>query len=289
MISISIILNERIYAENAINNGYISKKPSETLSILAKYYHKQGIKKSVIHKSLEEFMEKYYPNFNSAKWQLTIEKQVKQVEKYSLIEIDNVIITENELTTIRELKNKSLEKLAFTLLCLAKFSNAVNPHNNDWSNREDKEIFKLANIQADIKKQSLMMNDLKTAGLIEYSRIVDNINSHILFIDTDSLPILFVDDFRDLGFTYLIYKGENFTRCKDCGRIIRQNKQNNIVYCNDCKGYQSIGTKTIICVDCSKETVVKAWDMKTCRCEECQKKYNRKLKTELQRKYRSKM
>ena len=63
MISISIVLNERIYAENAINNGYISKKPSETLSILAKYYHKQGKKNLKIHNLLEEFMEKILSKF----------------------------------------------------------------------------------------------------------------------------------------------------------------------------------------------------------------------------------
>ena len=97
-----------------------------------------------------------------------------------------------------------------------------------------------------------MMNDLKTAGLIEYSRIVDNINSHVLFIDTDSLP---VDDFRDLGL-HIYFIKVNFTICKDCNKLVRQNKQNNIVYCNECKRYQPVQSKTIICIDCGKEVEV---------------------------------
>lgn len=70
---------------------------------------------------LENFMLVSYPNFNPVKWQDTIERQVKKAKKYSLIEIDFIPITKNELDTIKSIKNKPQERLAFTLLCLAKF------------------------------------------------------------------------------------------------------------------------------------------------------------------------
>lgn len=34
---------------------------------------------------------------------------------------------------------------------------------------------------------------------------------------------------------------------------------------------EPIETKTIVCIDCGMKVETKAWDMKTCRCEECQK------------------
>ena len=37
------------------------------------------------------------------------------------------------------LKNKVLERLAFTMLCLAKLNNIKNPKNNGWVNAESKE------------------------------------------------------------------------------------------------------------------------------------------------------
>ncbi len=44
-------------------------------------------------------------------------------------------------------------------------------------------------------------------------------------------------------------------------------------YCNDCSGYQPIGTKTIKCIDCGEDVEVDAKDNKTERCDVCYKKY----------------
>lgn len=236
---------------------------------------------------LENFMLVSYPNFNPVKWQETIEKQVKKAKKYSLIEIDFIPITKNELDTIKEIKNKPQERLAFTLLCLAKFGNAVNPQNNDWTNREDKEIFRMANTQVSVKKQSAMMNGLRKKGLIQYSRIVDNLNTNVLFIDNESEVILEIEDFRNLGYEYALYCGENFFKCENCGALVRQNKKNNKKLCNECSKYQPIETKIITCQDCGKEIVIKAWDMKTKRCEECQYKYIKQYDRERKQKKNS--
>jgi DNA-directed RNA polymerase subunit RPC12/RpoP len=221
---------------------------------------------------LENFMLVSYPNFNPVKWQETIERQVKKAKKYSLIEIDFIPITKNELDTIKVINNKPQERLAFTLLCLAKFGNAVNLQNNDWTNREDKEIFRMANIQVSIKKQSAMMNSLRNKGLIQYSRIVDNLNTNVLFIDNESEVILEIEDFRNLGYEYALYCGEKFFKCENCGVLVRQNEKNNKKLCNECSKYQPMETKTIICQDCGKEITVDGIVKKQIRCPECQKK-----------------
>lgn len=236
---------------------------------------------------LESFMLVSYPNFNPVKWQETIERQVKKAKKYSLIEIGFIPITKNELDTIKSIKNKPQERLAFTLLCLAKFGNAVNPQNNDWTNREDKEIFRMANTQVSVKKQSAMMNSLRNKGLIQYSRIVDNLNTNVLFIDNESEVVLEIEDFRNLGYEYVLYCGEKFFKCENCGVLVRQNEKNNKKLCNECSKYQPQETKITICQDCGKEVVVDSLNTKTIRCEECQRIFRNNYQKELMRKKRS--
>ena len=275
----TIILNEKLYAEELLKNYVLGNKPSETLGILVKYFYNMGYNQEKIRKELNDFMEKSCTiKYNPDKWQDTFDNLIKQAKKYKLKEIDYISITENELKTISSIKNKPLERLAFTLLCLSKLANKFNPNNNDWSNRQDKEVFKLANIQVNITKQCLMINDLKNLGLIEYSKIIDNINTKVLFIDEDSKEILKITKFRDLGNEYLFWKGEKFKRCRECGKLIRPNKQNNNSYCNECKAYQPIVTKVLKCIDCGEEFVVDARNTKTIRCNFCQKSKNRERK-----------
>ena len=235
---------------------------------------------------LENFMLVSYPNFNPVKWQDTIERQVKKAKKYSLIEIDFIPITKNELDTIKSIKNKPQERLAFTLLCLAKFGNVVNSQNNDWTNREDKEIFRMANIQVSVEKQSAMVNSLRNKGLIQYSRIVDNLNTNVLFIDNESEVILEIEDFRNLGYEYALYCGEKFFKCENCGVLVKQNEKNNKKLCNNCSKYHPIETKTIICQDCGKEINVDARNMTKTRCDECYEKYRKEKVAENVRNYR---
>lgn len=234
---------------------------------------------------LESFMLVSYPNFNPVKWQETIERQVKKAKKYSLIEIGFIPITKNELDTIKSIKNKPQERLAFTLLCLAKFGNAVNPQNNDWTNREDKEIFRMANTQVSVKKQSAMMNSLRNKGLIQYSRIVDNLNTNVLFIDNESEVVLEIEDFRNLGYEYVLYCGEKFFKCENCGVLVRQNEKNNKKLCNECSKYHPIETKTIVCQDCGKELIIDSKDNQTTRCKECYEIYRKHIINENAKKY----
>ena len=150
------------------------------------------------------------------------------------MEIDSVPITQGELDTIANISSKPLKRLAFTLLCVAKFYNISNPHNNNWTNKSDREIFKLANIQTSSMRQSLMMNDLYSLGLIGYSKLVDNINISVKFIDNNSDAVLYISDFRNLGFQYLKYIGDtSFTECASCGLIMRKTS-NRLKYCPDC-------------------------------------------------------
>ena len=281
-----IVLNEKEYAEECLKNKTISNKPFRTLSILAKYYyHVCGYRAKKIAALLMDFMANYYPRYdcNKMDWDNNIEKIAANAGKYTLFQIDGIWITESELKVIEDLHNKVLERLAFTMLCLAKFNNAKNPKNNGWVNLDAKDIFALARITGNIESRYERLGKLYQSSLLELPKKNDNLSCRVTFIDEDSPKKIFVSDFRELGYEYLKYKGENFVRCRECGILVRGNKAGTKKYCSLCAAYRPKNTKTIYCVDCGSAVVVAGNNKRTIRCRECQaehtKEYDRKRKS----------
>lgn len=229
----NIVLNEKADAEYALANLSLGNKPIETLSRVARYYYGEGYKKSEISELLESFMLKCDPTVNIVKWQGTIDRIAKSSDKFKLIDIPGIFVTRSEMLAIKQLDGKLLQRLLFTMLCLAKYGNAVNSANNNWVNKKDKDIFGLANIAVTTKRQSLMINDLWSLGLIGYSRVVDNININVKIVDDDSPVELFIEDFRNLGNQYMRYCGEKYIECQCCGKVVKEghSKQR---YCHEC-------------------------------------------------------
>lgn len=229
----SIVLNEREFAESALETCTLGTKPLETLGRIARYYTADGYKRGEVCSLLEEFLLKCDPGINIVKWQNTIERQVKTANKVGLIEIDSIPITKKELSVCDGLSGTQMRRLMFTLICLAKYSNTVNPKNSGWVNRQDREIFKLANVVTPIKRQSLMLNDLRELGLVRFSRKVDNVNINVQCLDLCGDPELLISDFRNLGYQYLRYCGEPYFECEACGLVIKRTN-NSQRYCRDC-------------------------------------------------------
>lgn len=229
----NIVLNEKACVEYALDNLSLGAKPIETLGRVARYYYSIGYKKKDIGNLLEDFMLKCDPSTNIVKWQAAIDRQVNNADKYELIDISNISITKAEIDKIQQIDGKLLQRLMFTMLCLAKYGNAINPKNNNWVNKKDKEIFSLANISLTTKRQSLMINDLWTMQYIGFSRVVDNININVKIIDDSSRIVLYISDFRNLGNQYMRYCGEKYFECECCGKVVKENhwKQH---YCNEC-------------------------------------------------------
>lgn len=293
-----IILNERIYAEQCLRNLKMETKPFQTLTIIGNYFFHAGYNKKRIFKELRDFFIKAdLATYSSNKryWDDTLELISSKSGKYPLHELDGVWITHNELNTIKKLKNKLLERLAFTLLCLAKLNNMRNPNNNYWVNNDYKEIFNLARITCKKKERYINMGRLYRSGLIELAKRIDNLSVRVTFADSDATYYsrdegdLFISDFRELGYEYLYANGGNFIRCAECGILVRGNKQHTKKYCKDCAGYTPIKTKRIICSDCGRAFEVSSLNSKTTRCEDCQKENDKRRKREWKRKQMKKV
>jgi len=269
-----IILDEKKYAEKCLKNGLMDLKPYYVLCLLAKYYyHHLGYRKKKITSLLLDYLSKYYPRyeFNEFSWKESIDKIARNVGKHKLYEISGVKITKSEMETIQNIHNKVLERLAFTMLCLAKFYNLKNSKNNGWVNTDSKEIYKYARISCKAIEREIKIGKLRNIGLIELPKKNGNLNCRVTFINDDDDEELFISDFRELGYEYLLYKGGNFIRCAECGILTRGNKSGNKKYCKDCATYTPKGTKIITCVDCGKEFEVNARASNKCRCDSCQK------------------
>lgn len=201
-------------------------------------YHEKGLRKASIIKELNNFMENYFPRYNPVDWMTTIEKYANKSSKYPLCQCEGVYITKNELKTIKEINNKVLERLAFTLLCLAKFRNYRNSNNNNWINYSNGEIYSMACINTTAFDKDIRFNKLKELGLIEYAKKVNNLNIQVLYIDDESEKELFVSDFRRLGYEWRLYKGEKYIRCSDCGILVK-NTNGKRRYCKECATEQN--------------------------------------------------
>jgi hypothetical protein len=125
-------------------------------------------------------------------------------------------------------------------------------------------------------------------GLLEFSQRIDNINCRVTFVNDDSEEILFIQDYRELGYEYLKYKGGNFIRCAECGILTRGNKNNTKKYCKNCAVYTPQEIKTIACIDCGKKIIINSCNTKTCRCNECQKQHRNNYQKELMKRKREK-
>lgn len=287
-----ILLNEKEYAEQCLRNNDIGKNPYDTIVILSKYYyHVKDYKPKKIKVLLKEFLELTYPRYSVDKqdWIDTIEGLANVAHSKELFESDGVWVTNNELEKIKELNNTPLEKLAFTLLCLAKYYNQRNSSDNNWVYTEIKEIFEMAGISCSRKLRARKIGTLIRKGYIRYAVPIGNLNIQVLFADDDNDKRLLINDFRTLGNEYLYYNGGNYIRCAECGKLVKNNKYGNKKYCSECAAYNPQETKQVRCIDCGKLITIHSMNNETCRCDDCYSMYRKKYKAKKEKERRDRL
>lgn len=232
-----LILNEKQVLDESLKNGYVdTNKPSNTIRILVRYYFSIGMNKPQIIDTINNFFELNMPDFNSVKWQQSINNMISYVSRkkdYALSNVEKVEITEHELDTIKNINNIKLEKLAFSLLVYAKIYNQLNGKDENWVNEQHKYIFSDAKVVVNIKDQGKMIHNLRELGLVGSSIMVSSTNIKVNFVDMDSPIILTISDFRNFTYEYLRLKGINIRSCEKCGILVIPSN-NYQKYCKDC-------------------------------------------------------
>lgn len=161
------------------------------------------------------------------------------------------------------------------MLCIAKLGVEKNPKSNGWVNTEIKELLQLSRISCTQKQGSFLISYLNAAGLLEFAKKNTNLSRRVTFIDDSSEKVLPISDFRELGYAYLKYRGENIVKCGQCGILIRGNANHSRRYCNNCNGTKLMVEKKIACIDCGVAFTVSSKDHMTNRCPSCYEKYRR--------------
>lgn len=232
----SIVLNEYDWAERAIKEKSLGKKPYETLSRVAKYYTYKNYTRNEVRRLLDEFLLQCEPSVSLVTWSDTLDSAAKSASKYSIVILDSIEITKSEMERIDALPGRPIKRLAFTLLCIAKYMYAVSENTNYWVTTPDNEIMKMANISASIKRQSSLFGQLKDSGMIRFSKQIDNLSVQVLFAEPGE-TVMRVTDFRNLGYQYMKYHGEPYFECSQCGltdKVRNPSKGRPPKYCPRC-------------------------------------------------------
>lgn len=240
----SIVLNENEWAKEMIENRQLGTKPFETLKRVARYYIDLGYNKRDIRRNVDRFVFHCGESSTAKRWSDKIEKAISLAQKNNAIQIDSIKITQPEITVIKSLDSIQVQKLAFTLLCLAKYWNTAYPVCDSWVSNKDNEVMRMANIHTSIRNQSQYFHILMEHNMIRPSKKIDNTSIKVLFIE-DGETAMDITDFRNLGYQYLMYCGDTkYFQCQNCGIIARKNKSAEMEeiqvkgrrqkYCSDC-------------------------------------------------------
>lgn len=217
----SIVLNEYEWAERALQEREFGSSSSETLIRVAKYYYANHYTKRDVVRMLEQFILQCDSRAILLKWEDRINTAAKYAAKHPPVMIDGISISGAEMERISALSSKPAQRLAFTLLCIAKYKDATaTGEPSHWVNTPDNEIMQMANIRTSIRRQSAMYAALREAGLIRFSKKIDNLSVQVLFIEGDDTAA-FVRDFRNLGYQCMKYFGGDYFECECCGLTVK--------------------------------------------------------------------
>ena len=286
-----LILNENKFAETLLSDGLADCSPHTAIALLARYYrHTLGYKKKQIREAIIDYLEKYYPRYEIEQfdWIEYVEKITMRSRRLPVPFVsDGIRITKSEIDTIDNIKNETLARLCFTMLCVAKLNDQKNKNNNGWVNLDDRELFRLARVTCKSGDRDVKIGRLQRMGLLEFPKKNDNLNFRVTFINDADDEALFITDVRELGYEYMSYKGGGFIRCQECGRLTKSNKAGTKKYCENCAAYSPAGTKTVVCADCGKSFVISAKNNRSCRCDECRTTYRRNYYKKMKQTQRS--
>ena len=271
-----IILNEKEYAERCLREHTMGENAWTSAQILAKYYYSTGLRKARIIRAMTEFISEVYPPYkqDKARWAENIEYLAGGAGKYPLYQQNSVPVTQSEFDKIQNSDlPKQHQQVLFAYLCLAKLANMRNSSANGWVNVKTKDVFHMAHVSLSTLNQDIMINDFYVRGLVDLPKKNDNLAVRVTFCDMDGDAVLYVSDFRDLGYLYLMQTGENIIACAECGVLMRGNKAGTKKYCSNCAGYIPQEYKIITCVGCGKEFRVSGSNKRTIRCADCQREH----------------
>ena len=285
------VFNEKKAIEAMMSDGFVDEvNINRTIKKIARYNHYvRGLSSTESYAAIVDYMKKNYAEFSEVGSYKDIHGCIKDAPKGVWKNIDKVIITKEELQKIQALDDIRKEKLAFVLLADAKYDNAYKNSHQNLSFISNSELYRLARVTMPIKERSMFLHFLYTDNLVEVDLNPNFTGKKLTYVsstDDDVALELTENNYKELAFTYMNWKNGGYKECKCCGRLFKA--KTNAQYCKQCSPkYQPKETKEIACIDCGMTFITSGVVKNKYRCDDCQEKYIRKLKTEKQREYRN--
>ena len=230
----NVVFNEALYAEEVIRTSDLGSYPYQALVSVARYYMNRGFSADTIR----ERVNALYNRGHDCGFIDIADNVMKDAGKRDLADIRFIPVTSAELEAIQAIDGLRRQRVAFALLVISKYQNELYRQNHNWVNFRHKDIFAMANVKVSVRDQYLLLNDLKTLGLIKYNRRVDNLDVRVLYTGDDgtaagSHVALEIYDMRNLGFQYMRHLGGPYLECKSCGAVVPR-KSPRQMYCAEC-------------------------------------------------------
>lgn len=238
-----IVMNETDYINKLKDKGNLGKDVGYAVGLLAKYYRSKGDDVKAIKQKLKADLQKYEPLLKNKQRDTYIDNAIKSVDKRLLNNINEIPVTQKEIDVIMGIaacsngfKPASMRRLAFALLCFAKFELARGK-SEAWINCDLRLIYKAAGLAGFSNSRcNLCLHELYKKGLVQLGSGVGNLSVKVTFADNseNSKPVIRVRDINYAKDYFKQYMGANYINCRNCGRLIYKSN-NRIMYCPDCR------------------------------------------------------
>lgn len=289
--------NEKSAIENMIKVNFVDKNNiTNTIYSLAKYnYHALGLSDQANYNHILKYITDNCDNIYEENIYNDILNCIKNAKKHTFASVGDICITESELNVIKNLNNIKQEKVAFVVLAISKYFNALNDKMYDAAFMTNTDICKMARITIPVNERDVFMQFAYDKGILYRHTWADSTIKKVLFVshdDNDKIILrLNENDFRDLAYTYLAYlTPHKYRRCIICKGWMRKDSKGRQVCknCSDKEDIEKSRLKTGVCVDCGELFYVDARNNTKCRCDSCQDKHRRLNNLLAVKKYQSK-
>ena len=316
MIVNKIKFNELKDMESIANGeGLQDFSNTEIVKMLARYnYFVRNLDYDANRKNIKTFVDVVMPNVDINEFARVINAAAKGAKKYPIVDVEEVVITSNELDIISSVEDLKQEKILFVILAIAKYNYALYNGKYDYTAYcKYSELFKMAKVSVPSKDRPYFMQPIVQKGLIDISNTSGTVAIKPLFVSDDDENValrLGEVEFKSLADTYCAWKYPNkWRKCRLCKMIFKKYKNDdgsNAQVCKCCKekydeplividDYTKIayGQKMKKCKKCEESGidnwfVIDKYDSKAEMCPDCYEKYRRQNIADAVKKCRSK-
>lgn len=301
----------------AIANGDRLQDFSDTeiVKMLARYNcFVRNLDYDANRKNIKTFVDVVMPNVDINEFARVINAAAKSAKKYPIVDVEEVVITNNELDIISSVEDLKQEKILFVILALAKYNYALYNGKYDYTAYcKYSELFKMAKVSVPSKDRPYFMQPIVQDGLISISNTSGTVAIKPLFVDDSGENValrLGEVEFKSLANTYCAWKHPSkWRKCRLCKTLFKKYKNDdgaNAQVCKDCKekrdeplividDYTKIayGQKMKKCISCEengRETwfIIDSKDGKSTMCPDCYAEHRKQNVSDAVKRCRSK-